>query len=115
MSVIQAMYAKPTCKVCINNGFSYSFSVDFGVHQGSVLIPLLFVIVLEALSRALQISCPWEMLYADDLVLVSELLDALLERLHMYLEGWTGVKRPPCKHEQDQDSVLRFKPWLFER
>ena len=30
--------------------FSKEFEVKVGVHQGSVLIPLLFIIVLEALS-----------------------------------------------------------------
>ena len=30
---------------------SNAFSVRVGVHQGSVLSPLLFIIVLEALSR----------------------------------------------------------------
>ena len=87
MSVIQAMYAKPTSKVRINNIFSDSFSVGVGVHQDSVLSPLLFVIVLEALSRAHRTGCPWEMLYADDLVLVSESLDVLLERLCMWKDG----------------------------
>ena len=87
VSVIQAMYAKPTSEVHVNNVFSGSFSVGVGVHQGSVLSPLLFVIVLEPLSRAHRTGCPWEMLYADDLVLVSESLDVLLERLCMWKDG----------------------------
>ena len=43
--------------------------VRIGVHQGSVLIPLLFIIVLEALSREIRTGCPWELLYADDLMI----------------------------------------------
>ena len=35
----------------INNSYSDVFNVPVGVHQGSVLSPLLFIIVLEALSR----------------------------------------------------------------
>ena len=31
-----------------------------GVHQGSVLSPLLFIIVLEALSREFRAGVPWE-------------------------------------------------------
>ena len=43
-----------------------------GVHQGSVLSPLLFIIVLEALSRDFREGLPRELLYADDLVLMAE-------------------------------------------
>ena len=39
--------------------------VRVGVHQGSVLSPLLFIIVLEALSREFRCGVPWEDLYAD--------------------------------------------------
>ena len=48
------------------------------VHQGSVLSPLLFTIVLEALSREFQAGVPWEDLYAEDLVIIADsLADAL--------------------------------------
>ena len=39
------------------------------ITQGSVLSPLLFIIVLEALSRVFCTGCPWELLYVDDLTL----------------------------------------------
>ena len=35
-------------------GLSDEFKVKFGVHQGSVLSPLLFIIVLDALSREIR-------------------------------------------------------------
>ena len=44
-----------------------------GVHQGSVLSPLLFIIVLEALSRESCAGVPWEDC-ADDLVIIAESL-----------------------------------------
>ena len=52
-----------------------------GVHQGSVLNPLLFIIVLEALSREFHSGVPWEDLYADDLVIITELLEECVRRL----------------------------------
>ena len=43
-----------------------------GVHQGSVLSPLLFIIVMEALSSEFRVGLPWELFYADDLCLLAE-------------------------------------------
>ena len=37
--------------VRLNGRESRTFNVKFGLYQGSVLSPLLFIIVLEALSR----------------------------------------------------------------
>ena len=50
------------------------------IHQGSVLSPLLFTIVLEAL-REFRCGVPWEDLYADDLVIITELLEECVRRL----------------------------------
>ena len=49
-------------------GESGAFNVKVGVHQGSVLSPLLFIIVL---SRKFREGLPMELLYADDLVLIA--------------------------------------------
>ena len=51
------------------------FVVQVGLHQGSVLSPLLFVIVLEALSKEFCTGSPWELLYADALVIGDSLAD----------------------------------------
>ena len=51
-----------------------------GVHQGSVLSPLLFVILMEALSQNYRCGCPWEPLYAHDLVIMDESLHGLLNQ-----------------------------------
>jgi len=42
------------------------------MHQGSALSPLLFVIVIEAISREFRVALPWKLLYADDLVVIAE-------------------------------------------
>ena len=39
-------------------GDSKAFNVKVGLHQGSVLSPLLFVIVTEMISRELQAGLP---------------------------------------------------------
>ena len=67
--LVQSMYKDVRSRVRVGDGYSEEFGVGVGVHQGSVLSPLLFIIVLEALSRAFPTGCPWELLYADNLMI----------------------------------------------
>ena len=38
--------------------------MNVGVYQGSVLSPLLYIIVMEAVTYSVREGLPWEMLYA---------------------------------------------------
>ena len=76
--VLQIMYQIATSQVRINNSYSNVFMVQVGVHQCSVLSNLLFIIALEALSRKFRNGCPWDLLYADDLVIIADTMDELL-------------------------------------
>ena len=77
---VQAMYANAKSSVQINGQYSPWSDAPVGVHQHSVLSPHLFIIVMKALSHHFQTGCPWELLYADDLVIIAETLDELLEK-----------------------------------
>ena len=57
------------------------FEVKVGMHQGSALSPELFVIVMEGLSREFRVALSWELLYADDFVVVAETENDLIKRL----------------------------------
>ena len=70
--VVKSLYENARSRVRVNDTFSDEFEVKVRVHQGSVLSPLLFIMVLEALSLEFRSGCPWELLYADDLVLIAE-------------------------------------------
>ena len=58
--LVQGMYSNARSRVRVGEGYSEEFEVKVGVHQGSVLSPLLFIIVLEALSREFRCRVPWE-------------------------------------------------------
>ena len=85
--LVQGMYANARSRVRVGEGYSEEFVVKVGVHQGSVLSPLLFIIVLEALSREFRSGVPWEDLYADDLVIIAESLEECVRRLLTWKEA----------------------------
>ena len=80
------MYSIARSHVRVGEGYSEEFKVKVGVHQGSVLSPLLFIIVLEALSREFCYGVPWEDLCADDLI-IAESLEKCVRRLLTWKEA----------------------------
>ena len=103
--LMQGMYARS--RVCVGEGYSEEFEVKVGVHQGSVLSPLLFIIMLEALSREFRSGVPWEDLYEDNLVIIAELLEECVRRLLTWKEAMEkkGLKSK-CRKDKDHD--LRY-------
>jgi exonuclease III len=85
--LVQSMYSDVRSRVRVGDGYSDEFPVGVGVHQGSVLSPLLFIIVLEALSQEFRTGCPWELLYADDLVIIAESLEELIIKIDKWKNG----------------------------
>ena len=81
MRLVQGMYANARSLFRVGEGFSKEFEVKVRVNQGSVLSPLLFIIVLEALSCEFRAGVPWEDLYADDLVIIADSLEECVRRL----------------------------------
>ena len=81
MRLVQGMYSNASSCVHVGEGCSEEFEVKVGLHQVSVLSPLLFIIVLEALSRQFHCGVPWEDLYADDLVIIAESMEEYVRRL----------------------------------
>ena len=53
--IVKEIYGNAHSKVRITNGNSNPINVSVGIHQGSVLSPLLFIIVMEVLSLELEL------------------------------------------------------------
>ena len=97
------MYENAKSTVNINGTIGDPFPVKVGVHQGSVLSPLLFIIVLEALSREFRTGLPWELLYADDLVLMAD----SIEELEILFERWkSGMEQKGLRVNSGKTKVM---------
>ena len=81
-----AMYDGSKTSVRVNGVQSEDFEVKVGVHQGSVLSLILFIMVLEAISQEFRGGSPWELLYADDLVLIADSVEEVMGKY----AGWKG-------------------------
>jgi hypothetical protein len=66
------MYRDVVTFVRTCDGDTSDFPIKIGLHQGSTLSPYLFALVMDEVTRDIQGSIPWCMLFADDVVLVDD-------------------------------------------
>jgi len=127
---VMSMYTGAQTVVTTGYGNSNCFEVNIGMHQSSALSPLLFVTVVEALSREFRVVLRWELLYADDLVVIAETEDDLIKRLNEWKDnmenggdgkGW-GIKQSgwvasiqivgACAPKNPEDGKQRYDCWV---
>ena len=86
--MVEGTYEKTTARVVVGEGSSEEFEVKIGLRQGSVLSTLLFIAVLDLISRKTVVKDAMKkLLYADDLALVAYGQQELQETL----EEWNGL------------------------
>ena len=78
---IMALYTEACTVVRTDAGLSESFEVKVGLHQWSVLSPLLFAAVMDVVSSEARSGLLSELLYAADLVLMAPTMEQLGRRV----------------------------------
>ena len=77
VQVVMSLHDGAKTRVKVGSAYSEEFEVKVGVHQGSVLSPLLFTIVVDNITENARRGVDNKLLYADDLVLMSESMEDL--------------------------------------
>ena len=106
VGMVEDRYEKTTARVVVGEGASDEFEVNIGLRQGSVLSPLLFIAVLDLISRKMVMKDAMKkLLYAEDLTLVENGKLELLEKL----EEWNGLfTRPGLTINVEKTEVLHI-------
>ena len=60
---------------------SEEFEVKKGMHQGSVLSPYLFAVVVDVVTEFTREGVSSELLYAEDLIMMTEMIEGLRVKL----------------------------------
>ncbi|GJV57816.1 retrovirus-related pol polyprotein LINE-1 [Tanacetum coccineum] len=87
LRVIKDMYEGVKTRVRTTMGSTEFFQVEVGLHQGSAISLYLFTLILDELSRGIQESIPWCMIFADDIVLIVESAEGLNNRIEKWREA----------------------------
>ena len=80
VQAVMSLYDDAKTRVRVGSAYSEEFEVKVSVHQGPMLSPLLFAIVVDVITENANARSGVvnELLYADDLVLMSEAMQDLL-------------------------------------
>jgi hypothetical protein len=70
ITLVKDMYNNVVTSVRTSDEDTNDFLINIGLHQGSVLSPYLFALVMDEVTRDIQGGIPWCMLFADDMILV---------------------------------------------
>ena len=108
MKAVVSLYVGLKTKIKVGFEFSEEFYAVDGVHQGSVLSPFLFALVVNAVTENEREGLMKEVSYANDLALMSETIEGMKKRFPKWrsaleIKGLIGV---PAKKNLGGNEVL---------
>ena len=77
VKAVMSLFTKATTKIKVGSGNSEELFVKVGVHQESILSPFLFATVIDVVTEDVRKELFHEILYTDDLVLMSDSLEGI--------------------------------------
>ncbi|XP_046983178.1 dehydrogenase/reductase SDR family protein 7-like [Schistocerca americana] len=99
--LVKEMYRGAMTQARSSVGMTKEFPVKVGLHQGSALSPYLFDKIMGVLVKDVKKEAPWNMMFAEAVVLCEQSIDRLEEKLEDWrkaLEG-RGMKISRTKSE----------------
>ena len=81
--LVKNMYdgARTQVRTCF--GLTEKFGVTVGLHQGSSLSPYIFDLIMDVLGQEIIAPAPWDMLFADDIVLIDTTREGVEQKLEL--------------------------------
>ena len=104
MKIIKDMYDGATTTVKNAAELTEEFKVGVGLHQGSALRAVLFAIIIDRLTEDIRKDAPWDMLFADDIVLSRQNYRELEEDLEIWRNA---LEKRGLKVSQRKTEYLR--------
>ena len=110
--IIKDIYHGATTNVRSAAGLTEKFRVGVGLHQGSVLSPFLFAIIKDKLTEDIRKEAPWDMLFADDIVLSRQNHRELEDDLEIWRNA---LKKRDLKVSESKIKYLKAGVWMIEK
>ena len=97
-----SLYEGERTRVRVDSELSEELEVKVAMHQGSVLSPFFFAVVVDVVTEFARECALSELQYADDIVLMNEKTDGLRDKFLKWNEGITkdGISKnkiDPCE------------------
>ena len=106
------MFDGATTTVRSAAGLTEEFKVGVEIHQGLALSPFLFAIIKDKVTEDIRKDAPWDMLFADDIVLSRQNHKELEEDLGIWRNAF---ERRVLKVSRRKTEYLKAGLWMMEK